>query len=53
MTRFEQLKNKENECIEKAIAATDENMKRFFYSAAIGYEIKISKLTVKEAKEQV
>ena len=53
MTKYEELKNKANKCIEKAIAATDENLKKFFYTAAQGYEIKLAKLTVKEAGEKV
>lgn len=53
MTKFENLKNKENNCIAKAIETTDENLKKFFYNAAEGFRIKIAKMTVKEAKEEV
>lgn len=53
MTKYEEFKNKANKCIEKAIATTDENLKKFFYNAAQGYEIKLAKLTVTEAGEEV
>lgn len=53
MTKYEGFKNKANKCIEKAIATTDENLKKFFYNAAQGYEIKLAKLTVTEAGEEV
>ena len=53
MTKYEEFKNKANKCIEKAIATTDENLKKFFYNAAQGYEIKLAKLTITEAGEEV
>lgn len=53
MTKFENLKNKENKCIAKAIETTDEKLKKFFYNAAEGFRIKIAKLTIKEAGEEV
>lgn len=53
MTKFENLKDKENKCIAKAIETTDEKLKKFFYNAAEGFRIKISKLTIKEAKAEV
>ena len=38
---------------EMAEAYADENLKKFFYNAAQGYEIKLAKLTVTEAGEEV
>lgn len=53
MTKFENLKDKENKCIAKAIETNDNKLKTFFYNAAEGFRIKIAKLTVKEAKAEV
>lgn len=53
MTKFENLKDKENKCIAKAIETNDNKLKQFFYNAAEGFRIKIAKLTIKEAKVEV
>ena len=53
MTKFEQLKDKENKCIAKAIETNDDKLKKFFYNAAEGFRIKIEKLKIKEAGEKI
>lgn len=53
MTKFEELKNKENGCIKRAIETTDENLKKFFYNAAEGFRIKMERMKIKEAGEKV
>ena len=46
---YQYLMGKYAECMAKARAQTDENLRRFFYNAAQGFKEKALRLTLDEA----
>lgn len=46
---YQYLMGKYAECMAKARAQTDENMKRFYYNAAQGFKAKALRLTLENA----
>ena len=49
MTKFENLMRLSDNYKNKAIKASDTDLKKFFYQAAVGFKRKAEKLTVEEA----
>lgn len=53
MTKYEDLIKRADDCTIKAAETNDVNLKIFYTNASEGFKSKASKLTLKEAGEQV
>lgn len=53
MPKYEDLMNKADKALLKAISEQDSNLRAFYLNAANGFKIKAMKLTVEEAQEEV
>lgn len=51
-TKYETLINKAIRCYKTAIAVKDDNLKKFYKNASLGYRMKAAKLTLKEAAKE-
>lgn len=53
MTKCEYLLNMADKCTARANIERDPNLKKFYANAAIGFRIKLEKLSLEECGEQV
>lgn len=53
MTRYEMLEALEKEAREKSLKTSDENLKKFYKNAEIGFQNKKRKLTIDQACSKV
>lgn len=53
MTVYEDLKHKQENAIRMALQNDDENLKKFYINAAIGFQKRINRLSIEEAKRNV
>lgn len=53
MTVYEDLKHKQENAIRMALHIEDENLKKFYINAAIGFQQKLNRLSIEEAERNV
>ena len=53
MTVYEDLKHKQENAIRMALHNEDENLKKFYINAAIGFQQKLNRLSIEEEERNV